>query len=58
MIQLTDHDQIRQPDSYHYVSDDVPVVKYIPTSSFVASVFYVAAGLTILFTTLILCLLL
>ena len=40
------------------VPDDVPVVVYIHTSSFEAIVFYVAAGLTILFTTLILGLLL
>ena len=40
------------------VPDDVPVVVYIRTSSFEAVVFYVAAGLTILFTTLILGLLL
>ena len=40
------------------VPDDVPVVVYILTSSFVAIVLYVAAGLTILFTTLIMGLLL
>ena len=40
------------------VPDDVPVVVYILTSSFEATVFYVTAGLSILFTTLILGLLL
>ena len=40
------------------VPDDVPVVDYILTSSFEAIVFYVAAGLTIFFTTLVLGLLL
>ena len=40
------------------VPDDVPVIVYILTSSFEAIIFYVATGLTILFTTLILGLLL